>query len=83
VIIHLDRLIVRNPNGFLSRIQIGKGLSEKVCAVCGKALLPKEIRISELRRRSTLKKTRYLCSRCRRREYEEYVKAVKDLIKKS
>lgn len=59
------------------------GLSEKVCAVCGKVLSPKEIRICELRSRSTSRrKTRYLCARCRQREYEEYVKAMKKLIEK-
>jgi len=57
-------------------------LSEKVCAVCGKPLLPKEIRISELRHGSSLRKRRYLCSRCRQREYEEYVKAMRNLIRK-
>lgn len=58
-------------------------MSEKVCAVCGRALLPREIRINERSRRSTLKRTRYLCSRCRRREYEQYVRDVKKLIEKS
>jgi len=56
-------------------------LSEKVCAVCGKVLSPKEVRINELRR-SAFKKRRYLCARCRQREYEQYVKEMKNLIKK-
>jgi len=58
-------------------------LSRKVCAVCGKELLPREIRIIEMGRRTALKRTRYLCTSCRRREYEQYIKAVKELIKKS
>jgi len=57
------------------------GLSEKVCAVCGKALTPKEIQINELRSASRRRK-RYLCSRCRRREYEDYMKEMKRLIEK-
>jgi len=57
-------------------------LSRKVCAVCGKELSPKEIRINEMGRKTSLKKTRYLCTSCRRREYEQYIKAVKELIKK-
>jgi hypothetical protein len=58
-------------------------LSEKVCAVCGRVLLPREIRLIELGRRSNLKKVRYLCTKCRKLEYEEYLKAVKELIEKS
>jgi hypothetical protein len=58
-------------------------LSEKVCAVCGKTLTPKEIRINGLRRgSSSRRKTKRLCSRCRQREYEEYMKAMKKLIEK-
>jgi len=57
-------------------------LSRKVCAVCGKELLQSEIRINEMGRKTSLKKIRYLCTSCRRREYEQYIKAVKELIKK-
>jgi hypothetical protein len=57
-------------------------LSSKFCAVCGKELTSTEIRINEIGRKTALKKTRYLCTSCRRREYEQYVKAVKELIKK-
>jgi Holliday junction resolvase RusA-like endonuclease len=57
-------------------------MSEKVCAVCGKALSHKEIRINEIGRQSVIKKKRYLCAECRRRDYDEYMKAMKDLIKK-
>ena len=57
-------------------------MSEKVCAVCGKVLSQKEVRINELGRRSAFKKRRYLCARCRQREYEQYVKEMKNLIKK-
>lgn len=58
------------------------GLSEKVCAVCGKALSPMEIRINERVRRSALKKSRYLCARCRQREYKQYVKAMRELTER-
>jgi Holliday junction resolvase RusA-like endonuclease len=57
-------------------------MSEKVCAVCGKTLSKQEIRINEIGRRSAIKKKRYLCTECRRRDYDEYMKAMKDLIKK-
>jgi len=58
------------------------GLSVKVCAVCGKELTPTEIRINDMGKKTSLKKTRYLCTVCRRRDYEQYVKAVRELIKK-
>ena len=55
----------------------------KVCAVCGKTLMPYEIRLNESSLMSPSKRLRYLCSQCRKREYEEYVRAVKELIEKS
>jgi len=59
------------------------GLSEKVCAVCGKALSAEEIRINELKSRSAFRRrTRYLCSHCRQRDYEDYMKEMKKLIEK-
>jgi len=57
-------------------------MSEKVCAVCGKVLSPQEIRLNELGRRSAIRRRRYLCTECRQREYDEYMKAMNDLIKK-
>lgn len=57
-------------------------MSEKTCAVCGKVLTPEEIRINERRVRSSMRKTRYLCSNCRQREYNQYIKSIKELIKK-
>jgi len=58
-------------------------LSEKTCAVCGRKLLPQEIRINELSRKSIAKRIRYLCAQCRKREYDQYVKAMKELIEKN
>jgi hypothetical protein len=57
-------------------------LSEKVCAVCGKPLTPEEIRIIQLTRRSPMRRSRYLCADCRKKEYERYLKEVKELVEK-
>jgi len=57
-------------------------MSEKHCAVCGKILEPNEIRIIERRHKSSRRKSKYLCTVCRRREYENYVNSIKKLIEK-
>ena len=57
-------------------------MSSKVCAVCGRELTLTEIRINDMGRKTSFKRTRYLCTSCRRRDYEQYIKAVKELIKK-
>jgi hypothetical protein len=57
-------------------------MSEKHCAVCGKILEPIEIRIIERRRKSSRRKSRYLCAVCRRREYENYMNSINKLIDK-
>lgn len=58
------------------------GLSEKVCAVCGKPLTSEELRIIQLTRRSPMRRSRYLCTNCRKKEYERYLKEVKELVEK-
>ncbi len=58
-------------------------MSEKTCAVCGKTLTPREVRINEMRRTTSLKKLRYLCERCRQREYQEYMREMKKLMEKT
>ncbi len=57
-------------------------MSEKVCAVCGKPLTPEELRIIQLSRRSPLRRSKYLCADCRKKEYERYLKEVKELVEK-
>jgi len=57
-------------------------LSDKVCTVCGRLLRPSEVRINELSRRGPSKRIRYVCSNCRKIEYEQYQKAVRELIEK-
>lgn len=57
-------------------------LSEKVCAVCGKPLTLEELKIVQLTRRSPIRRSRYLCAECRRKEYERYLKEVKELVEK-
>jgi len=57
-------------------------MSEIRCAVCGKALEPKEIRIAERSLRRTTRKSRYLCAACRKKEYDDYVDSIQKLIKK-
>lgn len=57
-------------------------MSKKTCAVCGKALTPEEIRINERRVGSSLRKKRYLCISCRRKEYNTYTDLIKKIIEK-
>lgn len=57
-------------------------MSEKTCAVCGKVLTPEEVRINERRVKSGLRKRRYLCIGCRRKEYNAYTNSIKKLIEK-
>lgn len=57
-------------------------MSGKTCAVCGKALTPEEIRINERRVGSSLRKKRYLCVSCRKKEYNVYTNSIKKLIDK-
>jgi len=57
----------------------------KVCAVCGKVLTEEEVRIVEsrnigLRGRRT-RRTRYLCSECRQKEYQSYVRELRRLFR--
>ncbi len=55
-------------------------MSGKVCSVCGRLLSPGEVRLNERRVGSGLKKTRYLCSKCRQRDYNAYLNSMKKLI---
>jgi hypothetical protein len=57
-------------------------MSGKVCSVCGRLLSPGEVRLNERRMGSGLKKTRYLCAKCRQRDYNAYVSSMKKLIYK-
>jgi len=55
-------------------------MSGKVCSVCGKLLSLGEVRLNERRMGSGLKKTRYLCAKCRQRDYNAYLSSMKKLI---
>jgi hypothetical protein len=57
-------------------------MSGKVCSVCGRLLSSGEVRLNERRVGSGLKKTRYLCSKCRQRDYNAYLSSMKKLIDK-
>jgi hypothetical protein len=57
-------------------------MSGKVCSVCGRPLSPGEARLNERRMGSGLKKSRYLCTRCRQMDYNAYVSTMKRLIDK-
>ncbi len=58
-------------------------MSDKSCAICKKELTEREIRINERgRRRRLTSRRRYLCSKCRQKEYEDYQKSIKDIIEK-
>ncbi|MDH5200224.1 MAG: hypothetical protein OEW93_04995 [Candidatus Bathyarchaeota archaeon] len=57
-------------------------MSESVCAACGRVLSQEEIRINERRFVSGARGRRYLCLRCRQREYNQYVDSIKKLIEK-
>jgi hypothetical protein len=58
-------------------------MSEKRCAVCGKVLEPVEVRVVERNRGVSKRRSRYMCTVCRKREYENYVKSIKDLVEKN
>ena len=53
-------------------------MSEIRCAVCGRVLEPKEIRIVERSLRRSTRKSRYLCAACRKKEYDDYVDSIKN-----
>jgi len=57
-------------------------MSEVNCVVCGKALTPMEKKINERRMGVGLKRTKYLCSSCRKLEYNSYRSSIEKLIKK-
>ena len=57
-------------------------MSEVNCVVCGRVLTPQEKKINERRIGVGLKRTKYLCSRCRKREYNFYRASIEKLIKK-
>jgi hypothetical protein len=57
-------------------------MSEVNCVVCGSALTPQEKKINERRMRVGLKRAKYLCSKCRKREYNSYRESIEKLIKK-
>jgi hypothetical protein len=58
-------------------------MSDKHCATCNKVLTDREIRINERGRRRRLAiRKRYLCSKCRQQEYEDYQKSIKEIIEK-
>ena len=52
------------------------------CAVCGRELTEEEVRIIERRRIVTpSRRIRYLCSDCRKREYQAYMGEIRKLIR--
>jgi len=57
-------------------------MSEVKCVVCGRVLTPQEKKINERRMRVGLKRAKYLCSSCRKREYNSYRESIEKLIKK-
>ena len=57
-------------------------MSEVKCVVCGRILTPQEKKINERRMRVGLKRAKYLCSSCRKREYNSYRESIEKLIKK-
>ena len=57
-------------------------MSEVNCVVCGRVLTPQEKKINERRIGVGLKRTKYLCSSCRKREYNFYRASIERLIKK-
>lgn len=57
-------------------------MSEVNCVVCGRALTPQEKKINERRIGVGLKRAKYLCSICRKREYNSYRESIERLIKK-
>lgn len=57
-------------------------MSEVNCVVCGKVLTSQEKKINERQIRVGLKKAKYLCSGCRKREYNSYQESIERLIRK-
>jgi len=57
-------------------------MSEVNCVVCGRALTPQEKKINERRIGVGLKRAKYLCGSCRKREYNSYRESIEKLIKK-
>ncbi len=57
-------------------------MSEVNCFVCERVLTPQEKKINERRMRVGLKRAKYLCSSCRKREYNSYQESIEKLIKK-
>ena len=57
-------------------------MSEVNCVVCGRALTLQEKKINERRMGVGLKRAKYLCSSCRKREYNSYRESIERLIKK-
>lgn len=54
----------------------------KICAVCGRELSEEDIRIIERRRILTpSRRIRYLCSECRKKEYQRYIKELERLTR--
>lgn len=51
----------------------------KKCAVCGKTLEPQDIKIVE-RRSTTKRRNKYLCQKCRKTEYNQYLRSIKEII---
>ena len=49
------------------------------CAVCSKILDETEIRLNK---RGLGRNKRYLCKKCRKKEYDNYTKSIHDLINK-
>lgn len=57
-------------------------MSEVNCVVCGRALTPQEKKIDERRMGIGLRRSKYLCSGCRKRDYNSYKMSIEKLIKK-
>jgi hypothetical protein len=46
-------------------------------------LTPVEVRVVERNRGVSKRRSRYMCAVCRKREYENYIKSITDLIEKN
>lgn len=57
-------------------------MSEIKCAVCGRILESDEIRLNERSFRVGRRRSRYLCRKCRQKEYNSYTNSIKKLIEK-
>jgi len=53
-----------------------------MCAVCGNVLNLDEVKINERRIRVGRRRSRYLCTSCRQKEYNGYTNSIKKLIEK-